>query len=173
MIYRELELCESEKIKMIDATCFIKNAWRLVDGEVRLIEINWTDYELPNGLDWHIERFCETIKSGGKAFGCFDGNTLVGYTTINSGKFGTYSKYVLLEQLFISKDYRNKGIGKQLFYLCTDQAKKWGADKLYLCAGSSEDTIEFYNRLGCVKADEINKELYEEDPNDRQLEYKL
>jgi N-acetylglutamate synthase-like GNAT family acetyltransferase len=79
----------------------------------------------------------------------------------------------LLEQLFVSKDYRNKGIGKELFYLCSAQAKKWGADKLYLCAGSSEDTIAFYNKLGCVNTSEINQALYEEDPNDIQLEYQL
>jgi N-acetylglutamate synthase-like GNAT family acetyltransferase len=173
MLYRELELIEAEKIKMLDATCFVKNAWRYVDGEISLVAINWTDYELPNGLQWHIERLKKTIKTGGKVFGCFDKNILVAYTTVNAELFGIESKKVLLEQLFVSKDYRNKGIGKELFCLCSAQAKKWGADKLYLCAGSSEDTIAFYNKLGCVNTSEINQQLYEEDPNDMQLEYQL
>ena len=158
---------------MIDAICFIKNAWRLVDGKIQLVEINWTDNELPNGLQWHMDRFRETIQSGGKAFGYFDESVLVGYATVNSDMFGTYSKYVLLDQIFVSKDYRNKGTGKNLFHLCKDQAKTWGADKLYLCAGSSEDTIAFYNKIGCVNTNEIDQELYEEDPNDIQLEYQL
>ncbi|MDH8676864.1 GNAT family N-acetyltransferase [Fusibacter bizertensis] len=173
MIYRELELRDVEKIKMIDATCFIEKAWRIVDEELKLIEINWTDHELPNGLKWHMDQFSQTIQTGGKGFGCFVGDTLIGYTTVNSDQFGNHSKYVLLDQLFISKDYRNKGIGKQLFYLCADQAKKWGAEKLYLCAGSSEDTIAFYKMIGCVGASEIDQELYDKDPNDRQLEYHL
>ena len=59
--------------------------------------------ELPNGLQWHMERFRKTIQSGGKAFGCFHGNTLVGYATVNADMFGIYSKYVLLDQIFISK----------------------------------------------------------------------
>ena len=162
---------EVEKIKMIDATCFIKNAWRLVDGEIKLVEINWTDHELPNGLKWHMEHYCETIKLGGQAFGCFDGDCLIGYATVNSELFGENTRYVLFDQLFVSKDYRNKGIGKVLFHLCAAQAKEWSADKMYLCAGSSEDTIAFYTKLGCVSANEINQELYEEDPNDIQLEY--
>lgn len=173
MIFRELGLSEVNKIKMIDATCFIKNAWRFVDGKGKLVEINWTDHELPNGLQWHMEHFKETLQLGGKAFGCFDENTLVGYATVSADIFGTYSKYVLLDQLFISIDYRNKGIGKKLFHLCTSQAKTWGANKLYICAGSSEDTITFYNKIGCVNANEINQKLYEEDPNDIQLEYQL
>ena len=173
MTYRELELSEVEKIKFIDATYFIKNAWRLVDGKIQLVEINWTDHELPNGLQWHMDRFRETLQSGGKAFGCFDESILVGYATVNADKFGTYSQYILLDQIFVSKDYRNKGIGKELFHLCKVQAKAWGVDKLYLCAGSSEDTIAFYNKIGCVHANEINQKLYEEDHNDMQLEYHL
>ncbi|MBE5961793.1 MAG: GNAT family N-acetyltransferase [Lachnospiraceae bacterium] len=171
MIVRELELEEADKIGMIDATCFIKNVWRVVDGEMKLVEINWTDHELPNGLQWHKEHFKATIQSGGKAFGCFNGNTLIGYATVNADMFGICSKYVLLDQIFISKDYRNKGIGKELFHLCVNQAKEWGADKLYICAGSSEDTIAFYIKIGCIKANEVNQKLYEEDPNDIQLEY--
>lgn len=47
------------------------------------------------------------------------------------------------------------------------------AEKIYICAGSSEDTIAFYFKLGCIEATEINKELYEIDRNDYQLEYRL
>lgn len=170
MKYREMELKEANKIKFIDATCFIKNAWRNVDGKVQLIEINWTDYELPNGLPWHIDRFKKTVQAGGKAYGCFEGDVLIGYVTMNAELWGINSKYCLLDQLFISKDYRGQGIGRELVRCCREQAKQWGADKLYICAGSSEDTIAFYRQIGCVDAMEINQELFEEDINDIQLE---
>ena len=171
MVYREMDQSEAEKVQLIDGTCYIKNAWRMVDGTLQLVEINWTDYELPNGLQWHMQHFLKTIVEGGKAFGCFEKDVLVGYVTINSDIFGVYSKQILLDQLFVSQNYRNKGIGKKLFGFCIFQAKRWGADKLYLCAGSSENTIAFYKKIGCVNAVEINQELYEEDPNDIQLEY--
>lgn len=134
-----------------------------------LFEINWTDYELPNGLCWHLEHFKKAIENGGYSFGCFDNGALVGYGTLDTKIFGEKSKYVLLDQLFVSKDYRNRNIGKQIVSMCAEQAKSLGANRLYLCAGSSEDTIAFYKKIGCVNAAEINRELFEEDPNDIQL----
>lgn len=173
MNYRALEMNEVDKIEMIDATCFIKNAWRMVEGQLRLVQINWTDHELPNGLKWHKKRFKETLELRGRAFGCFDENQLIGYATLNADIFGNSYKYVLLDQMFISNGSRNKGIGKALFDMCASQARQWGAQKLYLCAGSSEDTIAFYHKLGCVDALEVNQQLYEQDPNDKQLEFDL
>lgn len=173
MYYRELTLDEQDLIKMIDATNFIKNVWRQVDGKYTLVEINWTDYELPNGLPWHMDRYAQTFEEGGKAFGCFDDSLLVGYATLNRPMFGTTANYVLLDQLFVSKDYRNKGIGKNLFAMCAKQGRAWGADKLYICAGSSENTVAFYNSIPCAPAKEVNQALFEDDPNDIQLEYSL
>lgn len=172
--YREMRLEESTKIRQIDATCYIENAWRMNHeaGEYELIKIDWTDFELPNGFEWHLERFEKTLQSGGKAFGCFDDDTLAGYATLDAGVFGREEKYVLLDQMFVSKDYRGKGIGKELISLCSRQALRFGAEKIYLCAGSSEDTIAFYCKLGCKPASERNDELFQEDPNDIQLELK-
>ncbi len=173
MVYKSLLLEDVERIREIDAECYIENAWRLVDGVRTLSPIHWTDHELPNGLAWHMEHFKSSLLTGGKAFGCFEDDRLVGYGVIDREILGVRQKYLLLDQLFISKNYRGKGIGKKLFALCCDQAKAFGADKLYICAGSSEDTIAFYFKLGCVEAVEINQRLYELDKNDYQLEYTL
>lgn len=50
---------------------FIKNAWRRSesDNTLVLMEINWTDYELPNGFDWHLERFKQFMAEGAKEKG--------------------------------------------------------------------------------------------------------
>lgn len=173
--YRELNLSEARRISEIDAACFIKNAWRLnrETGAYELTEINWTEVSLPNGLEWHLDHFKKTIRSGGKSFGCFDDDLLVGYATIEAEVFGHKERYVLLDQLFVSDRFRNRGIGRELFALCAEQAELFGAEKIYLCAGSSEDTIAFYRRLGCGTAAEIDPELSNNDPNDMQLEYDL
>lgn len=172
MEYRKLLSEEAEKIGEIDAECTIRNAWRMNPeaGRYELNEINWTDRELPNGLDWHIIRFRASAAEGGDAFGCFDNGKLVAYGTTGAQIFGSRSKYILLDQLFVSKDYRNRKVGRAILRLCAESAKKKGAEKLYLCAGSSADTIAFYQKTGCVPAEEINGELFEEDPNDIQLE---
>lgn len=174
LVYRPMSSSEAERIREIDAECHIKNAWRIVEGSDRqLVEINWTDHELPNGIDWHIERFKKSLDNDGIAIGCFDGDILVGYTVINAEVFGSLSKYVLLDQIFVSKTYRGKSIGKKLFAHACAAARNLGADKLYICAGSSEDTIAYYFKLGCIDAQEIDPALAAEDPNDWQLEFKL
>jgi len=172
--YRQLDLSEAERISEIDATNFIKNVWRKnTDGEYELQEINWTDHELPNGFEWHLNRFREALSNGGASFGCFDGDTLVGYAVTGGKVFGQSERYLLLDQLFISQKYRGQGIGKALFMMCADRARCLSAEKLYLCAGSSENTMAFYKKLGCVPAAEVNEELLADDPNDIQPEYRL
>lgn len=172
LVYREMKPEEAEWIRQIDATWYIGKAWRwnASVGQYELKEINWTEHELPNGIEWHINRFRETIQSGGKAFGCFDEDKLVGYVTLDAKVFGIHEKYVLLDQLFTSKDYRNHGIGKELVSLCRKQAALFGAEKIYLCSASAEDTVAFYKKVGCKEAAERNEELFAEDPNDIQLE---
>ncbi len=173
--YREMEMDEAEKIAEIDAAWYIKNAWRMnmKSGRYELVEINWKSTELPNGYEWHLQHLKDTLKTGGKAFGCFEDDVLVGYATLEREIFGQRQKYVLLEQLFVSKAYRAKGIGKRLFSLCAKQAIQFGAEKIYLCAASAENTIAFYRKIGCKAAMEVNQKLFKEDPKDIPLEYIL
>ena len=162
MVYRKLRIEEAERISEIDATDYIKNAWRFNDvtGEYNLVEINWTDKELPNGFEWHLKRLKDTLINGGTAFGCFEKDLLIGYGTVNKEFIGKKEPYAVLDQLFVSKNQRGKGIGKTLFLMCAKQAKEYGAVKLFLCSASAENTIAFYKKVGCVPATERNEQLY-------------
>ncbi|MGL4335934.1 MAG: GNAT family N-acetyltransferase [Turicibacter sp.] len=174
MKYRKMDVSEKNLIKRINGAQYINRAYREIDGKRQLVQINYQDNSLPNGVEWHINQFERSLQLGGVAFGCFNNeNILVGYAVINSELFGTTANYVLLDQLFISLEYRHQGIGKELFRLSEIAAKEMGATKLYICAGSAEETIAFYEALGCCGAQEINRTLYEMDPRDLQLEYKL
>ena len=174
LTYREMNIEEAIKIGEIDASYFIEKVWKKNEGgEYCLQKIDWVNEMLPYGMPWHYDRFRNTIINGGKAFGCFDGRQLVGFATVDAKIFGRNEKYVLLDQLFISANRRNLGIGNELMKLCMDAAIEFGAEKLYLCAWSSEATIAFYKKLGCTESAEVNEELYEEDRNNIQLELKL
>lgn len=174
LVYRKLLLEECESIKEIDPSQYIGKAWREIEGKRQLVEINYQDEDWPNGYEYHISYLRETILNGGSAIGAFNlDNKLLGFATVNPQVFGEKYKYVLLDQLFITLDYRNKGIGKKLFMLSTDEARKWDVDKIYICAGSAEETIAFYFKLGCKEVEEINQELYEIDRRDYQLEFSL
>jgi GNAT superfamily N-acetyltransferase len=136
--YRILEANECERICEIDPTQYIKNAWRLVHGERKLIEIDYMENDWPDGYEKYKNGLEKTILSGGIAFGAFSKKgIMVGFSTLNHDYFGETSKYILLDSIFVSLEYRGLGIGKNLFELCSQQGKTWNADKLYICAGSA------------------------------------
>ncbi|MCR8842637.1 GNAT family N-acetyltransferase [Paenibacillus sp. SC116] len=170
--YRALALDECERINEINPAQYIKRAWREVDGQRQLVEIDYHENSWPDGYEHYLSKLKQTIQDNGYAVGAFDENgKLIGFGTVNRDMFGIKYKHVLLDSLFTSLEHRNKGIGKKLFLNCANMAQKWGVDKIYICAGSAEDTIAFYYALGCKEAEEIKTELYESDPRDMQLEY--
>ena len=75
--------------------------------------------------------------------------------------------------LHVSNSFRKQGLGKKLFLLAAEKAYGLGAKKLYVSATPSENTVNFYLRLGCVLATEIDQELFELEPEDIHLEYVL
>lgn len=173
ILYRTITIDECDRIAEIDPRQFIERVWRIKDGEYKLLTINYMEEGWPDGYESYRDKLRETIEGGGIAFGAFLNNTMVGFASLNHDFFGTSARYLLLDSMFVSRCCRGKGIGKKLVQLCSEQGLKWGADKLYLCAASSEDTIAFYKSIGCIEAMEINQSLYESDPRDIQLEYSL
>jgi len=174
IIYRELKLKECEKIKEINPAQYIGKGWREINGKRQLISINFQDNDWPNGYENHYNLLKKTIISNGYAVGAFDEDKrLLGFATINREFFGSRYNYVLLDQIFISLEHRNKGIGRNLFMSCVDTARRWNADKIYICAGSAEETIAFYFNIGCKETEEVNMDLYKSDPRDFQLEFVL
>jgi len=172
--YRDIMYTEIKKMHEMNPSQFIGKAWREVDGVRKLVEINYHDLDWPNGYNHHYNNLKRTIEDSGCAIGAFDrNNRMIGFITVNLNFFGNEFNYVLLDQLFITLEHRNKGIGKRLFLMAAERAKEWKADKFYICAGSAEETIAFYFAIGCKEAIEINKKLYESDPRDFQLEYVL
>jgi len=170
--YRQLAAHEAERIKEIDNTIRIKRVWRKKNGIKQWIDVNWQqDSDFPEGYENHLTAVKSDFESGGFVVGAFNNEQLIGFCAINRNLFGNKTKYVLLDQMFISAGYRRMGIGKKMFFMCAEQAKLWGADKFYICAGSSEETLNFYIALGCENAKEVNQALYEQDENDIQLEY--
>lgn len=172
--YRPLALNEADRINEINPEQYIKRAWREVNGKRQLVDLNYHEKSWPDSYEHYRDGLKNTIEGNGCAIGAFDKQgMLIGYITVNRPLFGKKYKYVLLDSLFVSKECRSQGIGKKLFQLGVDEAKLWGAEKLYICAGSAEDTIAFYYTLGCEEAKEIDKVLYESDPRDLQLEFEL
>lgn len=174
LYYKPMKLEDCIKLRDMDASQQIRRGWREVDGRLQLIDIDYFDPDWPNGFETHFNRLADTVRHYGAAYGAFDAQEkLKGFVALNRMDFGTHARYALLDQLFVSRESRGQGIGKALFFKAAETAWGWGADKLYLCAGSAEETIAFYHRLGCVFAQEIHTAFQESDPRDLQMEYVL
>jgi len=61
-------------------------------------------------------------------------------------------------------------LGTQLFERAKAAARERGARRLYISASPSENTVNFYLRLGCEVAAAPDPELFELEPEDIHLE---
>lgn len=173
VLYRCLRKAECERIREIDASQYIDLAWRMTDGERALVPIRYMDADYPEGFAAHLARVRGTMEGGGAVIGAFDAERLVGFAAVNRALFGVQYRYALLDQLFVTRPLRGMGIGGSLFLRAAGRAARWGAEKLYICAGSAEKTVAFYRAMGCVDALEVDSTLAASDPRDLQLEYTM
>lgn len=151
----------------------VSQVWRRVEGQWTLVpltfEEDWdlvTCREIAGDVAAHMEK-------DQSAFGCFDGPRLVGFVTVSHNAFGKTARYLELVCFQVSEPYRGCGIGKRLFAMAAEEARRLGGERLYISAHSSQETQAAYKALGCTLAQEINKALAAEEPFDVPLEYVL
>lgn len=84
-----------------------------------------------------------------------ENNKAVGYIAASPKKFEyRMSKYIEIENMGVSPDYRAKGIGSQLIDECLKIAKERGFQKVYVNSYFDNDkAIKFYERNGFKKID--------------------
>jgi ribosomal protein S18 acetylase RimI-like enzyme len=72
--------------------------------------------------------------------------------------------------MHVGRAYRHRRLGRRLLELARLAAHARGAKGLYISATPSENTINFYRRLGCELAREPDPELFAREPEDIHLE---
>ena len=140
--------------------------WKLLPN---VYEENWSQVQCRK----IAEEVLRDINLDQTGFGAFDCGRIIGFATVSHRIFGAAARYVQLVYLQISERYRRQGIGRRLFSLACEEARRLGADKLYISAHSSKESQAAYRALGCSLAEEINEELAAAEPFDVQLEYRL
>ena len=142
------------------------NDWKLVPD---VYEENWPQVqcrEIAKDVGHHLN-----LDQTG--FGAFDSERIIGFATVSRRIFGAAAKHVQLVCFQISEEYRRQGIGRKLFSMACEEARRLGADKLYISAHSSKESQAAYRALGCTPAEEVNEELAAAEPFDVQMEYSL
>ena len=143
--------------------------WKKADGQWILKDVNITREWDDEKREWIPQFLCEMMVEGGCTFAAYDGDKLTGFITLDGCFCGTKAQYLNLAMFFIDDDYRRQGIGRQLFSKCAERALHMGAEKLFISAVPSEETITFYFAMGCRDAEEIIPEFVDT-PEDRYLE---
>jgi GNAT superfamily N-acetyltransferase len=165
---------EIKEIWRIDRSELIEAIYSFVDGSLILKTEHYDAKGWPPGEAKKYMPILEACYNrGGWFYGLFEDKNPVGVVVLDIHMLGKDKNQLQLKFLHISRNYRGKGFGKQLFELATGEARRRGAKSLYISATPSEHTINFYMGLGCKVALEPDKELFELEPEDIHLEYDL
>ena len=174
MNIRLLQRYEIPLIWQIERREVIKNVYYLRDGRLALEPEHYDMQGWPPGEAEHYTPILlDCHDRGGTFWGAFENDILVGAAILEGRFIGSQQETLQLKFLHVSRDYRKRGIASTLFNLAVEEAKAFGAKKLYISATPSENTVNYYLRLGCVLATEIDPELFALEPEDIHLEYEL
>ena len=141
----------------------VKKVYRKRGGEYILEDYFYTE-------DWDMEERRTVAKN-------ISGDDYVTYLAIEKDEVVGFiglkkeliESYMILDMMQVSAACRGQGIGRKLFDSGKEEARKAGAEALYISACSSEETIAFYKAMGAELADCPIKEIAEEEPYDLQM----
>lgn len=165
--YRLLERSELELLGEIDRKEIVNEAYYFRDNKLEIVNefYNIEGWDLKE-LHEYIDRLKDIYDRNGTVYGAFDNKTIVGLGALESKFIGRNNDQLKLDMLYISNNYRKKGIGKNLVNLLSKKAKELNAKSMYISATPFKNTVEFYFAIGAKLTNEINKDLYELEPYD-------
>ncbi len=151
----------------------VQECWRCNDGQWMLVANPFTEnWDLPK-LRSKAAQLMESADNGSAALLAFSEGSVVGFALVSPQLFGSENQYAELDLLHISESFRRQGIGRELFRLAADAARRMGAKKLYISAHSSRESQAAYRKMGCVLALEPEPSHVAAEPFDVQMEYML
>jgi predicted N-acetyltransferase YhbS len=174
MKIRPLTRSEIPYIWQIDRSEVIDNNYYLSDGKLVLESEHYDMHGWPAGEpENYTPILLNCFGRGGIFLGAFSGELLIGAVVLDNRYIGSEKDTLQMKFLHVSNNFRKQGLGKKLFFLAAEKAVELGGKKLYISATPSENTVNFYLRIGCVLATEIDEELFALEPEDIHLEFNL
>lgn len=151
----------------------VTKCWRREKGEWVIRDDPFIDDWTEADFQTLISCLKNTAATGGVVYGAFADDTLKGFASVESDFLGSGGQYLDLSSIHVSEDARGAGIGKALFLMAKEWARKKGAKKLYISAHSAVESQAFYKNMGCVEALEYDRRHVDLEPFDCQLECAL
>ncbi|BFH64051.1 GNAT family N-acetyltransferase [Paenibacillus azoreducens] len=174
MMIRQMQLHESGLIRQIDRSEQIGKIYKMNQG---MLETAPAGHECPTWDEREtqelIERFEYELKSGGVAFGAFDGETLVGFGVLGHKFRGENQDQLQVDLMYVSRSHRRQGIGTKIIQELGREAKERGASYLYISSTETESAVQFYMASGGKITDHVDEELFRLEPEDIHMLKKL
>ncbi|MFC4306469.1 GNAT family N-acetyltransferase [Cohnella boryungensis] len=172
--YQTMSPDQVSKLQEIDRSEHIDLIYEMNNGE--LIE-RGMNHQCPNWNEELLreiqERFLFEIDHGGTALGAFDGDRLVGFGVLAHKFRGRDKDQLQIDLMYVTSDYRRRGIGTQIMKTLSNEAFKRGARFLYISSTETRSAVSFYTHNGSRIAEEIDKELFDKEPKDIHMIKKL
>ncbi len=141
----------------------VKKVYRKHNGEYILVDCVYTE-------DWDMEKrrsVAKVISSDEYVtYLAIENDEVVGFIGL---KKDLIKPYMILDMMQVSAACRGQGIGRKLFDIGKEVARKGRAEALYISACSSEETIAFYKAMGAELTNSPIKEIAEDEPYDLQM----
>ncbi|MHA2249158.1 MAG: GNAT family N-acetyltransferase [Candidatus Kariarchaeaceae archaeon] len=174
MEYRLMEKEELNRASELDRREVIKHIYYYRDGKLDLVEEYWDVPEWSNKKKEQIIQYLvDTHDAGGVVYGAFTGSKVAGIASLDKNFIGSKKDQLNLAGLWVSRDYRKQGVANQLVKIVKEKARAWGAKKLYVSATPSKNTVDFYMNLGFRLAEEIDRILFDKEPEDIHMDLVL
>ncbi len=174
--YRSLNMNDAPLIGHIDRSEHIDLIYEMKDGQMVATRqdhecASWSSSE----LEELQQRFVNELAEGGYALGGFDNNSLAGFAVLGHQWRGNEKKQLQLDLMYVSRNYRRKGMAAQLMRGLADKARARGATELYISATETRSAVSFYKKQGArlAEAHEIDAQLFEKEPLDIHMILKL
>lgn len=167
MNIRQLDSSEFEIFKQIDRREVVEQKYYFRNGGLELVDEyidvpEWTDKK----KEQFISEFKELSSQGGMVFGAFEGSHLAGMAVLDTRFMGQNMDQLNLNGLWVSRDFRKKGVASGLIDHVKKIATELGAKSLYVSATESYNTVNFYMHRGFKLAKKVDKRLYAKEPMD-------
>lgn len=160
---------EISRIREIDCSEHVTSYYVHGGGKLERREVDWhvsrwsTDNHPEHSVRSRIRAWKPLLDNGGTMLGVFGEDKVVGFVIYRPDLTEDTAQ---LAVLYVSNGYRGRGIGTALTEEVVKLAIGNGAKRLYVSATPSVSTVDFYINRGFELAREINKELFELEPED-------
>jgi len=172
--YQILNPEQVNKLTEINRSEHIDLTYEMKDG--KLLEFK-SNHECPTWTEEMMkeiqERYVYELQNGGLAVGAFVEETLVAFGVLAHRFRGLNNNRLQIDLMYVDRKYRRQGIGTCIFNMLGDEARRRGAEYLYISSTETRSAVSFYRSNGSQITNDIDEELFNKEPKDIHMIVKL